>query len=40
MKRVILDIGMCLMEEVMVMNDILLKQFAMVLNLILERGDR
>ena len=36
MKRVILGIGMCLMEEVTVMNDILLKQFAMMLNLILK----
>ena len=40
MKRVILGIGMCLMEEVTVMKVILLKQFVMVLNLILERGDR
>ena len=40
MKRVILGIGMCLMEEVTVMNDVLLKQFVMVLDLIFERGDR
>ncbi len=40
MKRVILGIGTCLMEEVTVMNDILLKQFVMVLDLVFERGDR
>ena len=36
MKRVILGIGMCLMEEVTVMKVILLKQFVMVLNLFLK----